>query len=75
MPKIPEARRPPLTAADGSPQADQSRYRQNAPCARCAAGEPGPMPWDQIDRLGDTPFMPGGRDQPAMPADRVVFDE
>jgi antitoxin VapB len=33
------------------------------------------MPWDQIDRLGDTPFMPEGRDQPAMPADRVVFDE
>jgi antitoxin VapB len=38
-------------------------------------GEVGPMPWDQIDRIGDTPFMPEGRDQPAMPADRVVFDE
>jgi antitoxin VapB len=34
-----------------------------------------PMPWDQIDQLGDMPFMPEGRDQPAMPADRVVFDE
>jgi antitoxin VapB len=38
-------------------------------------GEIRPMPWDQIDRLGDRPFMPEGRDQPAMPADRVVFDE
>jgi antitoxin VapB len=38
-------------------------------------GETRPMPWDQIDRLGDLPFMPEGRDQPAMPADRVVFDE
>lgn len=38
-------------------------------------GELRPMPWDQIDRLGDRPFMPEGRDQPAMPADRVVFDE
>jgi antitoxin VapB len=38
-------------------------------------GEVGPMPWDQIDLIGDTPFMPEGRDQPAMPADRVVFDE
>ena len=33
------------------------------------------MPWDQIDALGDAPFMPEGREQPAMPADRVVFDE
>ncbi len=38
-------------------------------------GELRPMPWDQIDRLGDMPFMPEGREQPAMPADRVVFDE
>jgi antitoxin VapB len=38
-------------------------------------GEIGPMPWDQIDRLGDLPFMPEGRDEPAMPADPVVFDE
>jgi len=33
------------------------------------------MPWDQIDALGDTPFMPEGREQPAMPAERIVFDE
>jgi antitoxin VapB len=32
------------------------------------------MPWDAIDALGDRPFMPEGRDQPAMPDDRVVFD-
>jgi antitoxin VapB len=34
-----------------------------------------PMPWDLIDGLGDKPFLPEGRDQPAEPADRVVFDE
>ena len=38
-------------------------------------GELRPMPWDQIDRLGDTSFMSKGRDQLAMPADRVVLDE
>jgi antitoxin VapB len=38
-------------------------------------GETRPMPWDLIDGLGDKPFMPDGRDQPVMPADRVVFDE
>ncbi len=38
-------------------------------------GRPSAMPWDQIDALGDVPFMPEGREQPAMPADRVVFDE
>jgi hypothetical protein len=31
-----------------------------------------PMPWGLIDRLGDTPFMPEGRDQPAMPAGKVI---
>jgi hypothetical protein len=31
-----------------------------------------PMPWDLIDRFGDTPFMPDGRDQPAMPADTAM---
>jgi len=31
------------------------------------------MPWSVIDRIGDTPFMPEGRDQPAMPDDRVTF--
>jgi hypothetical protein len=31
-----------------------------------------PMPWNLIDRLGDTPFMPEGRDQPAMPAGKVI---
>jgi antitoxin VapB len=38
-------------------------------------GRPSAMPWHQIDALGDTPFMPEGREQPAMPADRIVFDE
>ncbi|MBB4291653.1 antitoxin VapB [Rhizobium leguminosarum] len=32
------------------------------------------MPWAAIDKLGDTPFMPEGREQPSMPADRAVFD-
>jgi antitoxin VapB len=32
------------------------------------------MPWAEIDKLGDRPFMPEGREQPAMPADRTVFD-
>jgi antitoxin VapB len=31
------------------------------------------MPWDAIDQLGDTPFMPQGREQPRMPPERVVF--
>ena len=31
------------------------------------------MPWDLIDRLSDTPFM-AEREQPEMPADRVVFE-
>jgi len=34
-----------------------------------------PMPWALIDATGDTPFLLGGREQPAMPADRRVFDE
>jgi antitoxin VapB len=38
-------------------------------------GEIRPMPWDQIDQLGDLPFMPEGRDQPTIPADRVVTFE
>lgn len=38
-------------------------------------GEIKPMPWDLIDGLGDKPFMPEGRDQPTLPADRVVFEE
>jgi len=29
-----------------------------------------PMPWGEIDRLGDTPFMPEGREQPDMPMGR-----
>ena len=33
------------------------------------------MPWAEIDRLGDRPFMPEGREQPAMPADRSLFEE
>ena len=32
------------------------------------------MPWAELDKLGDRPFMPEGREQPAMPADRTVFD-
>ena len=35
--------------------------------------EHGPMPWALIDRTGDSPFMPGGRGQPKMPASRVKF--
>jgi antitoxin VapB len=34
----------------------------------------GPMPWALIDQTGDTPFMPEGREQPAMPKDRAVFE-
>lgn len=34
----------------------------------------GAMPWALIDQTGDLPFMPDGREQPAMPTDRVVFD-
>jgi antitoxin VapB len=32
------------------------------------------MPWAIIDGTGDSPFMPEGRDQPAVPKDRVVFE-
>lgn len=32
------------------------------------------MPWAELDRLGDRPFMAEGREQPAMPSDRTVFD-
>jgi antitoxin VapB len=28
-----------------------------------------------IDSHGDEPFMPEGREQPEMPADRKIFDE
>jgi antitoxin VapB len=31
------------------------------------------MPWALIDATGDKPFMPEGREQPKMPADRAVF--
>jgi antitoxin VapB len=34
----------------------------------------GAMPWALIDQTGDDPFMPDGREQPAMPVDRDVFD-
>ena len=30
---------------------------------------PGSVPWDEIDRTGDNPFMPEGRDQPPLPDD------
>jgi antitoxin VapB len=32
-----------------------------------------PMPWALIHGTGDNPFMPDGREQPKMPADRAVF--
>jgi len=32
------------------------------------------MPWELIDQLGDAPFMPEGREQPEMPADRALFE-
>ena len=32
------------------------------------------MPWTAIDQLGDSPFMPEGRDQPPMPKDRAAFE-
>lgn len=31
------------------------------------------VPWDLIDATGDKPFMPEGREQPKMPAERAVF--
>jgi antitoxin VapB len=34
----------------------------------------GPMPWTTIDQLGDSPFMPEGREQPEAPPDRAVFE-
>ena len=37
-------------------------------------GGSGAMPWALIDQTGDNPFMPEGREQPEMPADRVVFE-
>lgn len=33
------------------------------------------MPWALIDQIGDRPFMPEGREQPVMPADRPIFDK
>ncbi|WP_428663028.1 antitoxin [Reyranella sp.] len=32
------------------------------------------MPWAELDTLGDRPFMAEGREQPAMPADRAIFE-
>lgn len=32
------------------------------------------MSWADIDKLGDQPFMPEGREQPPIPDDRAVFD-
>jgi antitoxin VapB len=32
------------------------------------------MPWAEIDQLGDSPFMPEGREQPEIPADRTAFE-
>ena len=36
---------------------------------------PNEIPWDEIDRLGDSPFMAEGREQPRPAPDRAVFDE
>jgi antitoxin VapB len=33
------------------------------------------MPWALIDQIGDRPFIPEGREQPVMPADRPIFDK
>lgn len=33
------------------------------------------MPWALIDQTGDRPFMPDGRDQPALPADPELFEQ
>ena len=32
------------------------------------------MPWTAIDQLGDSPFMPEGREQPEAPPYRAVFE-
>lgn len=32
------------------------------------------MPWAELDGLGDRSFMAEGREQPALPADRAIFD-
>jgi antitoxin VapB len=34
----------------------------------------GPMPWTTIDQVGDSPFMPEGREQPEAPADRATLE-
>jgi antitoxin VapB len=31
------------------------------------------MPWTAIDQLGDSPFMPEGREQPGTPKDRPAL--
>ena len=33
------------------------------------------VPWSAIDSVGEKPFMPEGREQPPLPADRQVFSE
>jgi len=34
----------------------------------------GSIPWSVIDALGDSPFMPEGREQPEMPDDGPRFE-
>ena len=34
----------------------------------------GTIPWALIDQKGDSIFMADGRDQPAMPHDKLVFE-
>ena len=34
----------------------------------------GAIPWALIDETGDSPFMPQGREQPALAEDSVVFE-
>ena len=33
-----------------------------------------PNYWALMDQLGDTPFMPEGREQPEVPENRFIFD-
>jgi hypothetical protein len=35
---------------------------------------PAQIPWDLIDRTGNRPFIPEGREQPEAPPDRAVFE-
>ncbi len=32
------------------------------------------MPWALLDHLGDSAFLPEGRQQPSMPTNRMIFE-